>query len=53
MVYGVCSSQVEVSQHVVSQQPGARVLSDFASFPSTSFVKVRASAHTHTHTHSL
>ncbi len=53
MVYGVCSSQVEVSQHVVSQQPGARVLSDFASFPSTSFVKVRASAHTHTHTHTV
>ncbi|XP_059364599.1 dynactin subunit 1a isoform X4 [Carassius carassius] len=32
----------EVSQHVVSQQPGACVSSDFASFPSTSFVKAKA-----------
>uniref|UniRef100_A0A665WVW0 Dynactin subunit 1 n=1 Tax=Echeneis naucrates TaxID=173247 RepID=A0A665WVW0_ECHNA len=31
----------EVSEHVVSQQPGARVSSDFATFPSTSFVKVK------------
>ncbi|XP_026194838.1 dynactin subunit 1 isoform X3 [Anabas testudineus] len=30
----------EVTEHVVNQQPGARVSSDFATFPSTSFVKV-------------
>uniref|UniRef100_A0A672I048 Dynactin subunit 1 n=1 Tax=Salarias fasciatus TaxID=181472 RepID=A0A672I048_SALFA len=30
----------EVAEHVVNQQPGARVASDFATFPSTSFVKV-------------
>ncbi|XP_055361538.1 dynactin subunit 1 isoform X8 [Betta splendens] len=30
----------EVAEHVVNQQPGARVSSDFATFPSTSFVKV-------------
>ncbi|RXN29702.1 dynactin subunit 1-like isoform X1 [Labeo rohita] len=34
--------KAEVSQHVVSQQPGARVPSDFATFPSASFVKARA-----------
>ncbi|XP_067303769.1 dynactin subunit 1a isoform X2 [Pseudorasbora parva] len=33
--------QAEVSQHVVSQRPGARVPSDFASFPSASFVKAQ------------
>uniref|UniRef100_A0A673HQ17 Dynactin subunit 1 n=1 Tax=Sinocyclocheilus rhinocerous TaxID=307959 RepID=A0A673HQ17_9TELE len=38
----VCLSQAEVSQHVVSQRPGARVSSDFASFPSASFVKAKA-----------
>lgn len=32
----------EVSQHVVSQQPGARMPSDFATFPSASFVKAKA-----------
>ncbi|XP_029315846.1 dynactin subunit 1 isoform X1 [Cottoperca gobio] len=31
----------EVAQHVVHQQPGARVSSDFATFPSTSFVKAK------------
>ncbi|XP_051501589.1 dynactin subunit 1a isoform X2 [Myxocyprinus asiaticus] len=31
----------EVSQHIVSQQPGARVPSDFATFPSASFVKAK------------
>ncbi|XP_052417704.1 dynactin subunit 1a isoform X5 [Carassius gibelio] len=34
--------KAEVSQHVVSQQPGACVSSDFASFPSVSFVKAKA-----------
>ncbi|XP_016408758.1 dynactin subunit 1-like [Sinocyclocheilus rhinocerous] len=34
--------KAEVSQHVVSQRPGARVSSDFASFPSASFVKAKA-----------
>ncbi|XP_077083526.1 dynactin subunit 1a isoform X4 [Siphateles boraxobius] len=33
--------KVEVSQHVVSQRPGARVPSDFATFPSPSFVKAK------------
>ncbi|XP_039641147.1 dynactin subunit 1 isoform X1 [Perca fluviatilis] len=31
----------EVAEHVVHQQPGARVSSDFATFPSTSFVKAK------------
>ncbi|XP_031165969.1 dynactin subunit 1 isoform X5 [Sander lucioperca] len=31
----------EVAEHVVHQQPGARVPSDFATFPSTSFVKAK------------
>ncbi|XP_051996493.1 dynactin subunit 1a isoform X1 [Xyrauchen texanus] len=31
----------EVSQHIVSQQPGARVPSDFATFPSAPFVKAK------------
>ncbi|RXM28098.1 Dynactin subunit 1 [Acipenser ruthenus] len=31
----------EVSEHVVSQRPGARVPSDFATFPSSSFVKAQ------------
>lgn len=31
----------EVAEHVVNQQPGARVSSDFATFPSTSFVKAK------------
>ncbi|XP_041710380.1 dynactin subunit 1 isoform X4 [Coregonus clupeaformis] len=31
----------EVSEHVVTQRPGARVLSDFATFPCSSFVKVQ------------
>ncbi|XP_055074245.2 dynactin subunit 1a isoform X3 [Misgurnus anguillicaudatus] len=33
--------RAEVSQHVVSQQPGARVPSDFASFPAASFLKAK------------
>ncbi|XP_039524838.1 dynactin subunit 1a isoform X3 [Pimephales promelas] len=33
--------KAEVSQHVVSQRPGARVPSDFATFPSPSFVKAK------------
>ncbi|XP_077419463.1 dynactin subunit 1 isoform X3 [Vanacampus margaritifer] len=31
----------EVAEHVVKQQPGARVPSDFATFPSASFVKAK------------
>ncbi|TSK42167.1 Dynactin subunit 1 [Bagarius yarrelli] len=31
----------EVAEHVVSQRPGAQVLSDFATFPCTSFVKAK------------
>ncbi|KAF3845156.1 hypothetical protein F7725_008319 [Dissostichus mawsoni] len=31
----------EVAEHVVHQQPGARVSSDFATFPSTLFVKAK------------
>ncbi|XP_071369514.1 dynactin subunit 1-like isoform X2 [Centroberyx affinis] len=31
----------EVAEHVVNHQPGARVSSDFATFPSTSFVKAK------------
>ncbi|KAJ8335736.1 hypothetical protein SKAU_G00390780 [Synaphobranchus kaupii] len=31
----------EVAEHVVTQRPGARVPSDFATFPSTSFVKAK------------
>ncbi|XP_062371712.1 dynactin subunit 1a isoform X2 [Sardina pilchardus] len=31
----------EVAEHVVSQQPGARVPSDFATFPSSPFVKAK------------
>ncbi|XP_068194206.1 dynactin subunit 1 isoform X3 [Antennarius striatus] len=31
----------EVAEHVVHQQPGARVSTDFATFPSTSFVKAK------------
>ncbi|XP_061649789.1 dynactin subunit 1 isoform X4 [Phyllopteryx taeniolatus] len=30
----------EVAEHVVKQQPGARVPSDFATFPATAFVKL-------------
>ncbi|KAI7814669.1 dynactin subunit 1a [Triplophysa rosa] len=33
--------KAEVSQHVVSQQPGARVPSDFATFPAASFLKAK------------
>uniref|UniRef100_A0A4W5NA21 Dynactin subunit 1 n=1 Tax=Hucho hucho TaxID=62062 RepID=A0A4W5NA21_9TELE len=33
--------QGEVSEHVVSQQPGAKVSSDFATFPISSFVKAK------------
>ncbi|XP_056316828.1 dynactin subunit 1a isoform X2 [Danio aesculapii] len=33
--------QAEVSQHVVSQQPGASVPSDFATFPTATFVKAQ------------
>ncbi|XP_064191310.1 dynactin subunit 1 isoform X6 [Anguilla rostrata] len=31
----------DVAEHVVTQRPGARVPSDFATFPSTSFVKAK------------
>ncbi|XP_047466501.1 dynactin subunit 1 isoform X5 [Mugil cephalus] len=31
----------EVAEHVVNQQPGARVSSDFATFPSAAFVKAK------------
>ncbi|XP_073338958.1 dynactin subunit 1 isoform X1 [Pagrus major] len=31
----------EVAEHVVNHQPGARVTSDFATFPSTTFVKAK------------
>ncbi|XP_054469517.1 dynactin subunit 1 [Anoplopoma fimbria] len=31
----------EVAEHVIHQQPGARVSSDFATFPSTLFVKAK------------
>lgn len=40
-------SQNEVSEHVVNQQVGARVRSDFATFPSSTFIKV--TLHTHFH----
>ncbi|XP_041827715.1 dynactin subunit 1 isoform X3 [Melanotaenia boesemani] len=35
----------EVAEHVVNQQPGARVSSDFATFPSTTFVKAKEETH--------
>lgn len=35
----------EVAEHVVTHRPGAQVSSDFATFPCTSFVKVRQNAH--------
>ncbi len=35
------SLQDEVAEHVVTHRPGAQVSSDFATFPCTSFVKVR------------
>ncbi|KAF7666140.1 hypothetical protein LDENG_00116810 [Lucifuga dentata] len=35
----------EVAEHIVNQQPGARVSSDFATFPSTSFVKAKEEKH--------
>ncbi|XP_016418166.1 dynactin subunit 1a isoform X2 [Sinocyclocheilus rhinocerous] len=34
--------KADVSQHIVSQRPGARMPSDFATFPSASFVKAKA-----------
>lgn len=34
--------QDEVAEHIVTQQRGARASSDFATFPSTLFVKVKA-----------
>uniref|UniRef100_A0A4W5N8V4 Dynactin subunit 1 n=1 Tax=Hucho hucho TaxID=62062 RepID=A0A4W5N8V4_9TELE len=39
----VCVSEgfCELSEHVVSQQPGAKVSSDFATFPISSFVKAK------------
>uniref|UniRef100_A0A673C1H9 Dynactin subunit 1 n=1 Tax=Sphaeramia orbicularis TaxID=375764 RepID=A0A673C1H9_9TELE len=37
----LCLHQDEVAEHVVNQQPGARVSSDFATFPSTTFVKAK------------
>lgn len=33
--------QGEVAEHVVSYQPGAKATSDFATFPVSSFVKVK------------
>lgn len=33
--------QDEVAEHIVNQQRGARAPSDFATFPSTLFVKVK------------
>lgn len=33
--------QDEVAEHIVNQQRGARASSDFATFPSTLFVKVK------------
>ncbi|XP_016346371.1 dynactin subunit 1-like [Sinocyclocheilus anshuiensis] len=33
--------KADVSQHIVSQRPGARMPSDFATFPSASFVKAK------------
>ncbi|XP_028854196.1 dynactin subunit 1 isoform X3 [Denticeps clupeoides] len=33
--------QYEISEHVVTQKPGARVSSDFSTFPCTSFVKAK------------
>ncbi|KAM4540598.1 dynactin subunit 1 isoform 6-T6 [Fundulus diaphanus] len=38
----------EVAEHVVNLQPGARVSSDFATFPSTSFVKATEEKHSDT-----
>ncbi|KAM4724131.1 dynactin subunit 1 isoform 2-T2 [Anableps anableps] len=38
----------EVAEHVVNLQPGARVSSDFATFPSTSFVKASEEKHSDT-----
>ncbi|XP_061600414.1 dynactin subunit 1 isoform X3 [Cololabis saira] len=35
----------EVAEHIVNQQPGARVCSDFATFPSSSFVKAKEQKH--------
>ncbi|KAM6913227.1 dynactin subunit 1 [Xenentodon cancila] len=35
----------EVAEHIVNQQPGARVSSDFATFPSSSFVKAKGEKH--------
>lgn len=43
--------QDEVAEHVVNHQPGARVSSDFATFPSTTFVKVSAATDTVTAHH--
>ncbi|XP_047200699.1 dynactin subunit 1 isoform X3 [Girardinichthys multiradiatus] len=38
----------EVAEHVINLQPGARVSSDFATFPSTTFVKATEEKHTDT-----
>ncbi|XP_013873483.1 dynactin subunit 1 [Austrofundulus limnaeus] len=38
----------EVAEHVVNLQPGARVSSDFATFPSASFVKANQEKHVDT-----
>ncbi|XP_070403130.1 dynactin subunit 1 isoform X8 [Nothobranchius furzeri] len=38
----------EVAEHVVNLQPGARVSSDFATFPSASFVKANEEKHVDT-----
>lgn len=37
--------QGEVAEHVVSYQPGAKASSDFATFPVSSFVKVKPALH--------
>lgn len=38
---GIILFQGEVAEHVVSYQPGAKATSDFATFPISSFVKVK------------
>lgn len=43
----------EVAEHVVTHRPGAQVSSDFATFPCTSFVKVRQTHKMHIFPHCL
>uniref|UniRef100_A0A6Q2Z8L0 Dynactin subunit 1 n=1 Tax=Esox lucius TaxID=8010 RepID=A0A6Q2Z8L0_ESOLU len=40
-ITGKIAEHDEVSEHVVTQRPGARASSDFATFPCTSFVKAK------------